>query len=63
MRMVVLQRHIIILGTSYNQRVDDFTFVTYDQATPNVYYFPDDFQNGDFTRNAQIRQSPHTYIE
>lgn len=48
------------IGTSYNQKIDNYTFVQFDQNTPSVYYLPEDFQNGDFARNAQISQSPYT---
>jgi hypothetical protein len=48
------------IGSTYSQKVDDYTFLDYNQDTPTTYYFPDDFQNGDFARNAQISQSPYT---
>ncbi|MDR1718338.1 MAG: hypothetical protein LBS20_21085 [Prevotella sp.] len=48
------------IGSTYSQRIDDYTFLHYDQNTPTAYYFPEDFQNGDLARNAQISQSPYT---
>ncbi|WP_374043290.1 RHS repeat-associated core domain-containing protein [uncultured Dysgonomonas sp.] len=48
------------IGTSYNQRIDNYTFFQFDQNPSSVYYLPEDFQNGDFARNAQISQSPYT---
>ncbi|MFV0312357.1 MAG: RHS repeat domain-containing protein [Dysgonomonas sp.] len=48
------------IGSTYSQRIDDYTFLHYDQNTLTVYYSPEDFQNGDLARNAQISQSPYT---